>query len=86
MGESVTGRDPRFYRLFDGTAWPVPSERLSEVAMKMKYGRPTDNEKQIAAMVLEAFTKLVHLPFSEREKVISELKQGPGIETKGGMK
>ena len=68
------------YRRFLGMIWPAPSEKLSAVIWRLKYGQPSKMDLHYAASVMGAYVQMVGDPRSKRQEVIAQLRKGPGIE------
>lgn len=68
-----------FYRSFDGMCWPAPSERLGEIEWRARYATPTRSDLLMMASVLAAYQELIGMSAKKRDKIIKELRKGPGI-------
>lgn len=68
-----------FYRSFDGMCWPAPSERLGEIEWRARYATPTQADLLMMASVLAAYQELIVMPAKKRDRIIKELRKGPGI-------
>lgn len=73
---------PAPFRNFDGMCWPVPGERLDEVEWGLRYKDRESplpmEERLLAASVLAAYCSLVSASSHVRDKIIHELRKGPG--------
>ena len=69
-----------FFRSFDGMCWPAPSENLAEVEWRARHhATPSKNDLMVMASVCAAYQELIRLPLRQRDKIIKELRKGPGI-------
>lgn len=68
-----------FYRTFDGMCWPAPSKNLAEVEWRARHATPSKNDLMFMASVCDAYQELIRLPSRQRDKIIKELRKGPGI-------
>jgi hypothetical protein len=67
----------RCYAAFGGMAWPVPSERFSDIQWEMRYASEslTREDMLLAASVLSAYADLLQCDQQKREFVVSEVKK-----------
>lgn len=68
-----------FYRSFDGMCWPAPSEKMGEISWRATHGTPTRTDLLVAASVMNAYQELIGMSAKRRDKIIKELRKGPGI-------
>ena len=69
-----------FYRSFDGMCWPAPCERLGEIEWRARYATPARSDLLMMASVLAAYQELIGMPSKKRDRIIKELRKGPGID------
>ena len=63
-----------YKHLSDGTLWPQPGERISEIGWKLRYGEPTRSELLVAASVLDAYRALIYAPVRRRMLLVRDLR------------
>ncbi len=68
-----------FYRSFDGMCWPAPSEKLGEIEWRARHSTPSKNDLLVMASVCAAYQELIRLSARQRDKIIKELRKGPGV-------
>lgn len=70
------------YRHFEGMAWPVPGERLTELERLLRFADGTTvltmSDRLVIASYLSAYRELVALPGKLRDARVRELRKGPG--------
>lgn len=72
------------YRHFDTMCWPVPGERISQLAWTLAHSEPTKEDLLVAASVLSAYAHLIKLPQKRRNEIVRELRKGPSDGTARG--
>mgnify|MGYP000001547653 CR=1 FL=1 len=74
--------EPSAYRHFGGMCWPVPGERMNELARALTFAPEghafTMSERLVIRSFLDAYRELVSLPKRQRDMRVRELRQGPG--------
>lgn len=71
--------EQKIFRHFDGMCWPAVSENLDEVAWRANHATPSKSDMLVMASVCAAYQELIRLPARQRDKIIKELRKGPGI-------
>ena len=72
---------PNYYRHFDGMCWPAPGGDLNDLASAAVHGTGplTGSQRYVMTSVISAYAELIRLPARQRDKIIRELRKGPGI-------
>ena len=61
---------------FDGMAWPIPDEKISDVNWRLRHqqGEISINDRLIAASILSAYADLIAKTNKERNHIVSNIK------------
>jgi len=64
------------YVVIDDMTWPLPGERLHDVAWTLVHGRPTDKDLFTAAAVMGAYNQMVIKDTAKkRNYIIREIRE-----------
>lgn len=69
------------YRKIADMTWPAPCEEMSDLVHRLvwPYGAISATDGLKAAGIINAYTQMVNDPAKKRQRIVSELRQGPNL-------